>query len=179
MKHPGGEVHLLEGLMSGAQLFPRHDALTAAAQAGAIHELRAGDLEGIGCVGEGGLVRLYCGLVVGGGEPPTSCHQRPQPWRCCRQGDGRELLSHRDGIVLSSERDVCLDEIGSGAEWLAHRPNATVGGDAVLKQRHGHRRVGPTQGAECSRQRLVGAKPVVSARLVSDLARLSAMRASS
>jgi hypothetical protein len=41
MKHPGGEVHLLEGLMSGAQLFPRLDALTAAAEAGTIHELRA------------------------------------------------------------------------------------------------------------------------------------------
>ena len=93
---------------------------------------------------------------VGGGEPPTSCHQRPQPRRCSRRGDGRELLSHRDGIVMSSECDVGLDEIGSDAECLAHRPNATVGGKAVLKQRHGHRRLGPTQGAECSRQRLVG-----------------------
>src|SRR5687767_1215897 len=36
IKHPGGEVHLLEGLISGAQPFPRLDALTAAAQAGTL-----------------------------------------------------------------------------------------------------------------------------------------------
>ena len=80
MKHPGGEVHLLEGLMSGAQLFPRLDALTAAAQAGTIHELRAGGLEGIRCVGMGGErgpVRLYCGLVVGGGEAPDIVPSAP------------------------------------------------------------------------------------------------------
>src|SRR5688500_3166138 len=89
MKHPGGEVHLLEGLVSSAQLFPRLDALTAAAQAGAIHELRTGGLEGIGCIcigGERGLVRLYCGLVVGGGEPPTSCHPIVGPSPSSTQG---------------------------------------------------------------------------------------------
>jgi hypothetical protein len=35
-KHPGREAHLGECVVSGAQLFPRLDALTAAAQAGAI-----------------------------------------------------------------------------------------------------------------------------------------------
>ena len=67
-KHPGREVHLREGVVSGAQLFPRLDALTAAAQAGAVQEMGPGGLEHIGRVGmggEGGLVRLYGGLVVG------------------------------------------------------------------------------------------------------------------
>src|SRR5688500_17346292 len=63
-KHPGGEVHLLEGLMSGAQLFPRLDALTAAAQAGAIYELRAGGLEGIGCAAWAASAAWYACTAV-------------------------------------------------------------------------------------------------------------------
>jgi len=106
--------------------------------------------------GERGPVRLYCGFVVGGGEPPTSFHQRPQPGGAVAGVTAANCSATAMTSSCRPERDVCLDEIGSDAEWLAHRPNATVGGDAVLKQRHGHRRVGPTQGAECSRQRLVG-----------------------
>jgi hypothetical protein len=72
-KHPGREVHFREGVVSGTQLFPRLDALTAAAQPGAIQEMGAGGFKRIGRVGMGGegrLVRLHGGLVVPGGEPP-------------------------------------------------------------------------------------------------------------
>ena len=61
-----------------------------------------------------------------------------------------------DGLVSSSDCDVGLDEVGSDAERLAHGPDTAVGGDASLQQRHGRRRVGATQGAECRRHRLVG-----------------------
>ncbi len=94
-KHPGREVHFREGVMSGTQRFPRLDALTAAAQPGAVQEMGAGGFKRVGRVGMGGegrLVRLYGGLVVGGGEPPTPCQQRPQPRWCCRRGDNGESL---------------------------------------------------------------------------------------
>jgi hypothetical protein len=181
-KHPGREVHFREGVVSGTQLSPRLDALTAAAQPGATQEMGSGGFKRVGRVGmgrEGRLVRLHGGLVVVGGEPPTPCHQRPQPRWCCRRSDSGEPLGQGGGLVSSSDCDVGLDEVGStpiGSPMDPTPPSAAMRASSSDTAAAGSERHNAQNAAVTA---WWAAKLVVPARSVSNLARFSAVCASS